>query len=358
MATMGRAGIECDSTVETPTLPNSQGAIFTAPFDQVSPEEIVAEVRRTGFWAMEGALAAPYVDQLLGEIDFRRYLVNSNGMDVVCASTQRFLSHCLAASKKAYDIITARKFLDICQAYFGGPFKLTNQRIYQTHSEGHMPWHTDNNCQAGSELTGKHQLPGLLFLIYLSDVTENPFQLLRNSQDWSKAYTGNYFSDEFIDEKYGQDIASFPAVRGTLFVCDIHTVHRAAPFRNGQYERFTLLFQVDAVSDQYPGHGERLFVNTAFIEDRDPLLLDYLGFGKPATYPTFPQTSVATLSVSDLLAMQKSLMPMALRALFKSTLKALIPGGLLVNLKRLKWRLRHGSESPKAEAQSAADKYS
>lgn len=355
---MGSAGIECDSIVETTTLPNTHGAIFDAPFDKVSPKEIVAEVRRTGFWAMEGALSASYVDALLGEIDFRSYLVNSNAMDVVCASTQRFLSHCLAASKKAFDIITARKFLDICQEYFDGPFKLTNQRIYQTHSEGHMPWHTDNNCQAGSELTGKHPLPGLLFLIYLSDVTENPFQLLRNSQDWSKQHTGNYFSDEFIDQNYGDDVLSFPAVRGTLFVCDIHTVHRAAPFRNRQYERFTLLFQVDAVSDHYPGHGERLFVNTSFIEDRDPLLLDYLGFGRPATYPTFPQTSVATLSVSDLLTMQRSLMPMAVRALLKSTLKALIPGGLLVHLKRLKWRLRRGAESSKPVTGGAVDKYS
>jgi hypothetical protein len=337
---MSVSSLESESSADTLKVLES---IFDRQFLEVEASDIVAEVRRTGYWALEGALRPAFVEAMRNEFEFDRYLVNSNSMGVVCASSQRFVSHCLAASKRAYDVITSRRVMEICRAYFEGPFKLTNQRIYQTHTEGHMPWHTDNNCQSGSELTGKHQLEGLLFLIYLSDVHDNAFQVLRNSQEWSKAHTGNYFSDQFIEEQHGKDVVSFHGIRGTLFVCDIHTIHRAAPFRKRGFERFTLLFQVDAVSAKFPEHGEKLLVNTAFVDRRDPEVLDYLGFGKPALYPTFPCTTAASMSVRDLWAMQRSLIPMAIRAVVRAWAKALIPGGLLVNIKRLKWHLRQGT---------------
>lgn len=314
-------------------------AIFSTRFRETSAGVIVEEIRRCGYWSMEAAIGQGFVDGLLGEIDFNRYLVNSNELGVVCAANQRFLSHCLAASKKAYDIIVSQRVLDICRAYFPDRFKLINQRIYQTHTEGHMPWHTDNNCQSGNYLSGKHQLPGLLFLIYLSDVKENAFQILKNSQDWSKQHTDNYFSDRFIETNYARDVVTFPAVRGTLFVCDIHAVHRAEPFKNRDFERFTLLFQVDAVSGAYHGHGEKLLVNTAFVDRRDADVLDYLGFGVPADYPSFPNTSAATMGLRDLWDMQKAVVPLAVRAAVKAVAKSLLPGSLQVNLKRWKWRL-------------------
>jgi hypothetical protein len=345
---MTMATIDSDSPAAVASRPVSQaeGGMFSPKFNEVAASEIISEVRSVGYWTMGGAYDSSYVDTMLGEIDFDGYLVNSNAMGVVCASTQRFVSHCLATSKRAYDIITSERVLEICRAYFDGPFKLTNQRIYQTHSEGHMPWHTDNNCQSGSVLTGKHQLQGLLFLIYLSDVTENAFQILRNSQEWSKKHTGNYFSDHFIESNHKDDVMTFENVRGTLFVCDIHAIHRATPFKNKDYERFTLLFQVDAVSPEYPEHGEKLLVNTAFVGRQDGEVLNYLGFGKPAGYPTFPCTSAATMAMRDLWAMQRALIPKAIQAGVKACAKALIPGTLLVNLKRWKWRLRGGSAGP------------
>jgi len=336
------ASTTCDPEAEFPAAKAGvpAEAMFSTHFRETSPATIVEEVRRCGYWSMEEAIGRSCVDALLGEIDFDRYLVNTNALGVVCAANQRFLSHCLAASKKAYDLIVSKQVLEICRAYFPDCFKLTNQRIYQTHTEGHMPWHTDNNCQSGNALSGKHQLPGLLFLIYLSDVQENAFQILKNSHEWSKQHTDNYFSDQFIETHHAADVVTFHGVRGTLFVCDIHAIHRAEPFKNRNFERFTLLFQVDAVSDTYRGHGEKLLVNTAFVDRRDAEVLDYLGFGAPADYPTFPNTSAATMCLRDLWSMQKQLLPMAFRAAMKMVAKALLPGDLQVNLKRWKWRLR------------------
>ena len=344
--------IRSSSTAAGGASPSPEN-IFGSDF--ADSAEIVAEIRRSGYWALDRAIDSSYVDKLVDEIQFGSYLVNSNAMGVVCAGNQRFLSHCLAASKRAYDIITARHVLDICRNYFDGPFKLTNQRIYQTHSEGHMPWHTDNNCQSGYELTGKHQLQGLLFLIYLSDVTENPFQVLRDSHEWSKNHTENYFSDDDIEANHGSEIVTFQSPRGSLFVCDIHTVHRAKPFRDRDYQRITLLFQVDAVSPDYPTHGERLMVNPAFVDRRDSDLLDYLGFGWPADYPTFPQTSPATMSPRDLWALQRGLWPLAIRALLRALLKALIPGSLLINIKRWKWRMSQGKAAGKGPTSHHGD---
>jgi hypothetical protein len=315
--------------------------MFNSTFKNLSTSQIVNDLKTKGYFVFEQALTEQYVEELLQEVNFNQILVNTNDVGVVIAYDQKFLTHCLASSKKAYDIITCQKFLDICKEYFHDSYKLTNHRIYQTSKNGHMPWHTDNNIQLGKELVAKHKMPGLLFLFYLSDVTKNAFQYVKDSHTWSQKYgTEIYLSDSFIDSNYKKDILTFQMKKGSLILCDIHGVHRAEPFQDKDYTRSTLLFQVDQVGNDYVGHGEKNIVNTEYLDDLTPEIMDYLGFGFKRNYPAFPNTSVVTMNPQDIFELQKRLLPLTLEAISRSVVKFLVPAELIINAKRILWHLK------------------
>jgi hypothetical protein len=315
--------------------------MFNLNFADLDTSKIVNEVKSKGYCVFEEALNQEYIDELLGEIDFNNILVNNNDVGVVIAEDIKFLTHCLASSKKTYDIITSRKILDICQEYFDDDYKLTNHRIFQTSRNAHMPWHTDNNLQVGKKLVSKHDMPGLLFLFYFSDVTKNAFQYLKDSHKWSHKYSHEiYFSDSFINENYKNQILSFPMKKGTVIISDIHGIHRAEPFHDAKYSRTTLLFQVDQVGNKYMGHGEKNLVNTEYLDSLTPEIMDYLGFGFPRTYPAFPSSSAATIKIEDMLALQKQLLPQIIKALSKNLVKYLLPSELFIFAKRILWNLK------------------
>jgi Phytanoyl-CoA dioxygenase (PhyH) len=315
--------------------------VFNLKFTNASTNSIVNDLKNKGYFAAEEVLEEQYIDRLLQEVDFNYILVNNNDVGVVVAQNNKFLTHCLANSKKTYDIITSRKVLDICKGYFDDNYKLTNHRVYQVNQKAHMPWHTDNNLQSGKQLVAKHNMPGLLFLIYLSDVTRNAFQYLKNSHKWSTKYDHEiYLSDDFVEKNYKNDVLSFPMKKGSLIICDIHGIHRAEPFQDDNYNRTTLLFQVDQVGSEYVGHGEKNLVNTEYLDNLTPEVMNYLGFGFPRTYPAFPNSSAATLKPQDILALQKRLLPQTIEAFFKYIVNSLLPAEIIINAKRILWYLK------------------
>ncbi|PLZ68223.1 phytanoyl-CoA dioxygenase family protein [Fischerella thermalis] len=315
--------------------------MFNLDFINVSSNQIVNDLKTKGYFVFEQALTEQYVHEMLQEVDFNQILVNTNDVGVVIAQTYKFLTHCLASSKKTYDLITSRRVLDICQGYFDDVYKLTNHRIYQTSKTSHMPWHTDNNLQVGKQLVDKHNMPGLLFLFYLSDVTQNAFQYVKNSHQWSTQYNHEiYLSDNFIESNYKNDILTFPMKKGTFIVCDIHGVHRAEPFNDHNYTRTSLLFQVDQVGSQYLGHGEKNIVNTEYLDNLTPEIMDFLGFGFRRDYPAFPCSSIATMTPKDILGLQRKLLVESLEALNKSVIKTILPAEAIINAKRLLWYIK------------------
>ncbi|WP_413167499.1 hypothetical protein ACL6C3_12560 [Capilliphycus salinus ALCB114379] len=184
-------------------------------------------------------------------------------------------------------------------------------------------------------------MPGLLFLFYLSDVSKNPFQLVKDSHLWSHKHDSEiYLSDHFVQENYKQDIISFPLKKGSLILCNIHAVHRAEPFKDNNYSRETLLFQVDQVGANNIGHGETNLVNTEFIDRLTPEIMNYLGFGYKTDYPAFPNTSVATMTTQDIITLQRKLLPLTLQAIAKNFALNLLPGEAIIQIKRLLWNLK------------------
>jgi Phytanoyl-CoA dioxygenase (PhyH) len=315
--------------------------MHTEQLKGLSLAKIVDAIQTDGYFFVENVLTSEEADQLLGEIDFDQILINHNDVGVVISGTQKFLTHCLAKSKRAYDLITSRMILDICNGYFSERYQLTNHRFCQTRKTFHMPWHTDNNLQDEGQLCGKHSMPGLLFLFYLSDQNISPFQYIRNSHTWSQKHDHEiYLSDRWINTHCQDDILTFSMSKGSMLICDIHGIHRAAPFHDQHHVRNILLFQVDQVGDRYVGHGEQNLVNTEFIDQLDEEIFSYLGFGVKRNYPAFPSSSVATMTVPNLLILQKQLLPLTLKAVAKNTLKTLLPGELMVGLKRIIWTIK------------------
>jgi Phytanoyl-CoA dioxygenase (PhyH) len=324
--------------------------MFNPDFVNFSTSEIVNDLKIKGYFAFEQAITPQYVEDLLQEINFNQLLLNNNDVGVVTAQDIKFFTHCLAGSKKTYDVITSRQVLDVCKEYFTDDYKLTNHRVYQTSQNSHMPWHTDNNRQIGRQLSEKHNMPGLLFLFYLSDVEKNAFQYIKDSHKWSRKYSHEiYLSDSYIDNTYSKDILTFPMRKGSLILCDIHGIHRAEPFQDKTYNRTTLLFQVDQVGSENVGHGEKNLVNTEYLDNLTPEVMDYLGFGFKRDYPAFPNTSIATMKLQDIVELQKQLLPKTLEALNKNILKSLLPAEAVINAKRLLWHFKSKSSKQKTK---------
>ncbi|NJL47723.1 MAG: hypothetical protein HC929_09885 [Leptolyngbyaceae cyanobacterium SM2_5_2] len=87
----------------------------------------------------------------------------------------------------------------------------------------------------------------------------------------------------------------------------------------------------------YPGHGEQNLINTEFIDQLSPALASYLGFGIQRNYPAFPNSSAATMNGRDLLRLQRQILPLMVKAVAKQLVKALLPGSVIVQLKRHAW---------------------
>jgi hypothetical protein len=314
---------------------------FKPYFNSLDSTKIVSTLKDKGYFVFENVLKEPFIDQLLGKIDFNKVLINTNDAGVVTANNIKYLTHCLTHSPEVYDIITHPKVLDICDKYFDNKYKLTNHRVYQTKGHQHMPWHTDNNSQNGTQFSGKHSMRGLLFLFYLSDVTKNAFQFIQNSHKYSDNYDNErYLDNRFIERKFSNDIVTFKMKKGSLILCDTHGVHRAEPYNDKNYSRTTLLFQVDEVGEDNEGHGEKNLINTEYLKNLTPQVMDYLGFGFNRSFPAFPNTSIATLPLADILEVQKQVIAQAFSAITKNLVKRILPGEALVKAKRIKWLLK------------------
>ena len=309
--------------------------LFTPEFESANLTDIADELKNgSGYYVCRNALKPEVLKQMMEEIPSHDFLINNNHLGFVKAYNSNYLGHTLAVSRQCYNIVTSDKLRTLCRSFFDGPFKISNQRIYQTHTASHLPWHTDNNLQSGNQYNGKHSMRGLMFMVYLSDVTDtNPFQLIPYSQQWSHENDDQFFQDKFIDQHYKDDIVTVRAPKGTLIICTTNTVHRAQPFDNHSFNRLTLLFQVDEISAEHDGHGEGLLINPAFIQDRDPEILDYLGFGVRADYPAFPETSVATMKIRDIVYLQRTILPKTVKSVIISLAKKVLPGALSNNIR-------------------------
>lgn len=290
------------------------------------------QIKTHGYAVVENAIDRSVIDAILADSQIAVPRINANALGPVFLSQLRYTTNAIALSRSVYNIITSAFVLNFCKTYFTGRFQLVNNRIQTTIQTVDMPWHTDNNRLSDGKLVGRHNLPGLQFIVYLTDIQQSPFQLIRGSQYWSSEFKGHYLTSADADQHAQDQICLTPAL-GSLLIINTHIFHRAAPVSRHGYQRAILLFQVDEMSDQLPGHGEKLLLNPEYLDNFNAELATFFGFGCRRNYPAFPETSAATIGVKENLAAEWQLMRQLFRAIFKQVAKLLLPHNWIVTIK-------------------------
>lgn len=264
-------------------------AVFNADFLNISTEDVSNALNEKGYFAFPGAVKEDALTRIEKDAKTKRFALNHNGIGGVFFNRQYYLTHLLALSKTFYDYCTHKKLLDVASCYLGETYRLKAMRYYETYGGHHMRWHTDNKTDKAFA-----HIPGLIYIIYISDVEEGEFQYVEGSHDWSgeKAYSD--YSDDYIEREHGDKIRSFKMPKGSVVIYNTYGIHRGKPVSRGSFVRKSVFFQVDAEMK----NAEHILLNTAFVDHIDERLKMYLGFGAEAHYEIFPNTSLRTLPLS------------------------------------------------------------
>ena len=152
-----------------------------------------------------------------------------------------------------------------------------------------MQWHSDNKTDKNIA-----NIPGLIFIFYVSDVENGQFQYIKGSHNWSgkKAYSD--YSDDFINKNYKDKIKNFKLPKGSLIIYNTYGIHRAEPVINKNFIRKSVFFQVDSETE----NSEPIILNTRFVNEMNDKIQMFLGFGKTSDYPIYPNSSLNTLPLN------------------------------------------------------------
>ncbi len=293
---------------------------------------LIASLRRDAFAIVEDAVPQNILNQLLAITASPAANANCNDLNTVILGETQFFTNVIAYSKTVHDLILSPFVLNLCTAYLGDNCQLVNNRIQTTRVTGAMPWHTDNNLLSQGKLIGRHNMPGLQFVLYLTNVSAAPFQLIKDSHKWSLNYKNQYLLDSDIKASNYEVIELNPSP-GSLLILNTHAFHRAAPIRNSNYMRSILLFQADAISPGYPEHGEKLYVNPEFFSEANPQIFSFLGFGRSRAFPAFPETNIKTLNLKQFAFLSLSILNAFPRLLLKKSIKRIISADSLAKFK-------------------------
>jgi len=227
-------------------------------------------------------------EKLLEELNEKKDLIT--GLEIWNErETQYYFINLLAQSNVFYNFCTSKLVLNICKNYLGENFRLKALRYYETMSGHNMKWHTDNKIEKK-----KLNIPGLIFIIYISDVNVGEFQYIEGSHKSSGIDKYSEYSEQFINEKYSNLIKTFSMPKGSLIIYDSYGIHRAKPFKNSNFVRKSIFFQVDSNVE----NSEKIIVNTNFLKDVSDDIRMYLGFGKKSDYFVYPDTNLNRLPIS------------------------------------------------------------
>lgn len=198
----------------------------------------------------------------------------------------------MARSKKVYEIIESDLILNTCEEYFKKSFRLKAHRVYSVSSGSRMPWHSDDKSSFK-----KHDYEGLIFIFYLKDVYKGQFQIIKDSENFSKKFPEAKIDEKIIDRNYKDQIIDFKMPEGSMVIYNDKAIHRAKPYFDPFWYRTSLFIQVDTNID----NGERTIINPSFVKNIDQKKLDYFGFGKNSDLPHEPVISgYHTLDYKDL----------------------------------------------------------
>jgi hypothetical protein len=296
-------------------------------------ENFVSELETRGYSFIHNSISDDLADQILGELDMASIAINTSTLHPVKQGNASIFPNAIAKSKSAYRLALSELMLSVCRGYLKQDFSLVNNRLVMACGSMYMPWHTDNNLMSGQRFRGKHNLPGVQFVLYLTDSHLAPFQLIRNSEKWSLDWPHRYLDNATVEKDFNDNVVEICPSKGTLLALNTHLFHRGVGFKKKEFNRSLFLFQFDVISDDIEGHGEQLLLNPSFIEDFDQSLVKILGLGKPRASSAFPETSLKDLPPLENIYIQKKLLSSLLPNIVISTMKPFFPDRLRVFLK-------------------------
>jgi len=250
---------------------------------------IKEEIESKGYFSVESFFDDKFLEQIEKDATNSKFSLNQNSLLGFFYETQYYFINLLAQSNVFYNFCTSKLVLNICKNYLGENFRLKALRYYETMSGHNMKWHTDNKIEKK-----KLNIPGLIFIIYISDVNVGEFQYIEGSHKSSGIDKYSEYSEQFINEKYSNLIKTFSMPKGSLIIYDSYGIHRAKPFKNSNFVRKSIFFQVDSNVE----NSEKIIVNTNFLKDVSDDIRMYLGFGKKSDYFVYPDTNLNRLPIS------------------------------------------------------------
>jgi hypothetical protein len=256
--------------------------IFSEHFSMIKSSDILSSIEQKGFYFYEKALSDEFLEALEQEIEPHRFNINENKPSGVYSTGQYYFINLLLISQSFYDYLTSDVVRDICLRYFGNNFRLKALRYYETGGRFRMQWHTDNKTDRSFA-----EIPGLIFIFYVSDVEDGEFQYIEGSQNWTGQKSYNNFEEDYINDNHSDKIRSFKAPRGSLLIYNTYGVHRAKPSQDSLMTRKSVFFQVDKeLTDSEP-----ILLNTSLHKNQSDWVEQFLGFGLAQKYKVFPTTN-------------------------------------------------------------------
>ena len=230
--------------------------LFNKEFLNIDIEFVTKQLHDKGYFAFKNAITKSAIDSIEYDATKSKLSLNKNEIGGVYAEKQYYLTNLLSVSKTFYDFVTSKFVFDVCKKHLGSEFRLKALRYYETYGGHHMQWHTDNKTDKGFA-----QIPGIIFIFYISDVEDGQFQYIEGSHLWSgeKAYSD--YSDEFIDKNHKEKIRDFKYPSGSLIIYNTYGIHRAKPVFSKEFIRKSVFFLIDSETI----NSEPIILNTKFI---------------------------------------------------------------------------------------------
>ena len=263
--------------------------IFTNAFQKIEINNVVKEINENGYFEFANALTSEAISKIEKEAK-TKLNINQNKISGVYAEKQYYFTNLLTISKTFYDFVTSKFVLETCEKHLGNSFRLKALRYYETYGGHHMQWHTDNK----TDKNFTHNIPGLIFIFYVSDVENGQFQYIKGSHTWAGKKSYADYSDSFINKNYKEMIKNFKLPKGSLIIYNTYGIHRAEPVFKNNFTRKSVFFQVDSEIE----NSEPIILNTKFITEMNNKISMFLGFGKPSNYEVFPKSSLNTLPLN------------------------------------------------------------
>ena len=281
--------------------------IFSDDFQKTKLDVILNGIEKDGFYFCKSAINSDLINQIEIDVSKNRFSINKNWISGVYTKNQYFLTNILGCSKSFFDLVTEKKVFEICNEYMkGSDYRLKAVRYYETYGRHKMLWHTDNKVDRKFQ-----EIPGLIFIAYMSDVNDGEFLYIKNSHKFSAESKINNYDNEFINKNFSKDIVSFPGSKGDLIIYNTYGIHRAKPIqKNKNFVRKSLFFQIDNGKE----HGEPILLNTSYLTNIDKQISNFLGFGSNPDSKLYPNTDIQTLPIKHIINL----------SLFKLVLKSLI----------------------------------